>query len=154
VTAIVVCVLLFAVEALVDYFRITRTNSSFSPVIITIVFYILVSAILTVCYVICAVSIMKRISDMGSSKAARMKKMTLRFSLSTAGYIATIILEIVTYIVNGVPWGPQLSYNLLFAAMNWTAMLQIIALKPIGSGRKSSTTGTKTSESSQVLHTI
>jgi hypothetical protein len=141
IVAIVVVVLLFVAEAVIDAVRITQSGSTrFSPIIITVVFYIIISAILTVCYIICAVAIMGRIEDMTQSpkRFSRVRKMTLRFVFSTAGYIVTIIMEIVTATMTGRPWGTIISFNLLFVALNWTATLQIVGLKPLKGARSSS----------------
>lgn len=111
--------------------RITLSNTRFSPVVVTVVFYVLVSVFLFVSYLVCAISIRSRIENMGSGKAKRLNKMTTRFALSAIGYITTIILEIVTAALSSQnAWATQILFNLVFASLNWTAMLQIIGLKP------------------------
>lgn len=141
IAALIICVLLFVVEAIIDYFRITAPSSSFSHIIITIVIYLLVSLALTVCYIICCYSILKRVTKMVSGRAKRVRKMSLRFVMSSTGYILIVLFELLIYGVHTRPWGPQIVYNLLFASLALTTTLQVWALKPINTRKSSHSSG-------------
>lgn len=160
--AIATCVLLFVAEILIDALRVTLSNTRFSPVVITVVFYVVVSIVLVVSYLICAFSIHRRIENMGAGKVERLHQMTIRFALSAGGYLATILLEIITAAFSSKnAWATQILYNLVFAALNWTAMMQIIGLKPLPIG-SANTQNPNTAfsdradlvDSAAVLHTI
>jgi len=135
--AVATCVLLFAAEITIDVLRITLSNTRFSPVVITVVFYVVVQLVLIVSYLACAISIHSRIENMGSGKVERLRHMTIRFAVSSGGYILTVIFDVITAATSSKnAWATQILYNLIFLSLNWTAMMQIIGLQPF-SGKNS-----------------
>lgn len=146
--AIGVVVVLFVAEIIVTTCRIVIVNPVFSPIIVTAVLYIVVAVVLTVAYIICAVAILNKIAGTGPAHA-QVQKMTLRFSISTAGYIGVVLTEIAVYLVTGVPWGPQIAYYLLYAFLNFTATLQVVALRPMDKIKRSFTKGYRSGSASK-----
>lgn len=156
--AISVCVFLFIMEIVAISIRLTSAKTYVAATTVTLVVYTIVTVILTVCYIITAVSILNRIKEMGAAKTKRVRKMTIRFLLSAVTYIIFIIIEIAFGILQGRPWGSVIIYPLLFAALDATTCLQVIGLRPIGARGKStskpSSRSANVSDSEMALNSI
>lgn len=146
--AISACVALFLVEIITTILRSAVPSTTSNATTAAIAIYIAVTAILTVCYIITTIAIMKRINEMSSSRSERVRLMTVRFLLSSVGYIATIVLEICSAILQGDPWGAMVSYPLLFATLNFTTLLQVLGLRPIAPQSAKTATAGRSSNSS------
>ena len=143
--AISVVILLFVMETIVVILRAAVPSTTASATTATIAVYIIVSVTLTACYIVTTIAIMKRITEMSSARSDRVRSMTIRFLLSAVGYISTIIFEICSAILQGNPWGSIISYPLLFAAVNFTSLLQVLGLRPIGPHGRSATRSSNSS---------
>jgi hypothetical protein len=127
-SAFVVIAILFIGEISTDVARLVIGVSSFNPSFISQAFYAVTAAVLTVCYVICAVKILKRLGTINQRKRY-VRNMTLRFVGSTVGYVAFIILIILLIPLISYPWPFKLLLNLMFVAANGSALLQVYSFK-------------------------
>lgn len=128
--AIVVVVTLFAMEIITDILRSAIKNPAIDPVVFSVIYYVIVSIALAVCYIVCVVTISRRVKNIGARKYTEIRKMNLRFALSSAGYISIVILEIGTYFAMHRKWAPQIVWYLLYIAVNFASMMQVLGLKP------------------------
>lgn len=133
--AIGVVVGLFILEAITNPCRVIF--NALAANVVNIVVYFLVGTTLTVCYLSCAVAIIRRIGLSGTTHW-RLRRMTLRFAVSVLGYsifvLASILLGVLGYYV--IP--SQILYFVSFAALNFVAILQVAALSPTSKFRYSS----------------
>jgi hypothetical protein len=80
--------------------------------------------------------------------------MTLRVAISTAGYVIMFVALICQATMAERVWARQLTLNGMFVGVNWASLMQVIALRPIGSqsattsstGKHSGSTGVTRSE--------
>lgn len=139
IVAISVCVFIFIMEIVAIAVRLTSPKAYVAATYVTLIVYTIITIILTVCYIITATSILKRINEMGGAKTKRVRIMTIRFLLSAVTYIIFIIFEIAFGIIQTRPWGSVIIYPLLFVALDATTLLQVLGLRPIGArGRSTS----------------
>lgn len=112
VSACMACVIL------VDY------NGSFSPSYVIQAFYAITAIILIVCYIMCAVSITKRL---GASRTRRLRvfPMMLRFSVSSLGYFVFIICIVLQIQFSTSPWPFRILMNVMFLFTALASLLQI-----------------------------
>lgn len=129
VACFVVIALLFIGEIICDVVRVLLPVARLNPVYFTQAFYVIISLILTVCFIICAVQISARLPRSKTSKTA-IRALTLRFVLSTGGYISFIILTIMLVPWFGEPWGWKIILNLIFLSSNVTGLLQVYSFIP------------------------
>lgn len=148
VICLIVIAILFIGEIASASSRSVTAISSFNPVYVSQAFYVIVAAILTICYVACAIQISRRLSRSSVSKAS-LRALNLRFTISTSGYIAFIILNILLVVYFGAPWGFKIIFNLVFLFSNLTGLLQVYSFVPpqfIKSTKKSAETPSGTAE--------
>ena len=128
--AIVVVITLFAMEIITDILRAAIKDPAIDPVVFSVIYYVIVSIALAVCYIVCVVTISRRVNNIGARKYAEIRKMNLRFALSSIGYISIVLLEIGTYFAMHRKWAPQIVWYLLYIAVNFASMMQVLGLKP------------------------
>lgn len=138
--AIIVVVMLFVMELATILARtfVPPNNRRVDPVIFALILYLGVGLVLAGCYIACCVAITRRIQASGSRRKEQIKKMNIRFTLSSSGYILLVILEILIYALRN-PWQPQILWFALYWTLNWTATLQVIALRPVSPSHSSNT---------------
>lgn len=152
--AILACVVLFVIELVCTILRTVLPQTTYNATTASIAFYIVVTVILTICYIATTVAIMKRINEMSANRSERIRLMTVRFLLSSVGFVATIILEICAAILQGDPWGAIVSYPLLFAALNFTTLLQVLGLRPIAPHGRSVNTANRSSNGGPISDSV
>lgn len=128
--AIVVVITLFAMEIITDILRSTIKHKAVDPVVFSVVYYVIVSIALAVCYIMCVATISRRVANIGARKYTQIRRMNLRFALSSVGYISIVLLEIGTYFAMHRGWAPQIVWYLLYIAVNFASMMQVLGLKP------------------------
>lgn len=128
--AVVVVITLFLMEIITDVLRVAIERPAIDPVVFSVVYYVIVSIALAVCYITCAVAISRRVKTLSARKYSKIRKMNLRFTLSSAGYIAIVLFEIGTYLSMHRYWAPQIIWYLLYISVNFTSMMQVLGLKP------------------------
>lgn len=144
---------LFAIEIATLISRTVIHHPRINPLVFSLIYYVIVSTILTIAYIVCYIAILRRINDLGSRKYSSIRKMNLRFTLSAAGYIALIIFELLFYDAANRSFGAMIIFFLLYASINWTSLFQVIALQPVSSVHSSSSKSRFTSgSSSQKAH--
>jgi hypothetical protein len=130
-SALVIIALLFIGEIVTSTSVLTvAIKGSFSPVYVSQAFYVLVAIVLTICYFVCAYQITKRLNAGGGKRKRFIRALTLRFLVSTAGYIMFIILVILFIPYFGNPWGFKIICNLMFFSANLTGIIQVYAFHP------------------------
>lgn len=129
-TAIVAVVLLFAMEIVMDVLRISFRHSRVNPVIFSAIYYFIVSITLAVCYITCAIAIARRVKSIGGKKYSAIRRMNLRFALSSIGYVLMVLLEIGVFLTAHRPWSSQIFFYLLYICYNFTSMMIILGLQP------------------------
>jgi hypothetical protein len=130
-SAIGLCVLLFIAEIITDSTRVVLPVTSFNPAYVSQGLYVLTSAILTVCYIVCAVKIRNKLAEL-SGRRRKIRNMTIRFVGSTAGYIAFCIFIIALIPLINQPWPFKLLLNGTVLAGNWWSLLQVYSFKATG----------------------
>jgi len=130
-SAVVVIVILFLGEIITSAIRstipITGTNISSY---ISQVFYVIVAAVLTVAYAVCAYQTYRRLAAFGEASSRPIRNLSLRILLSTIGYLLFIVLVILLVPFYGSPWGWKLILNTMFFAENLTGILQVYSFIP------------------------
>lgn len=126
ITAIIV---LFVCEIATSATRTAVVHTAFNPIYFSQALYVIVSAALTIAYIVCAVQIYRRLSASNAPKRS-LRNLTLRFMLSTGGYIMFIILVILLIPYLGYPWGWKILLNLMFLSSNFTGLLQVYSFVP------------------------
>lgn len=128
--AIIVCVILFVAEITTGIVRtFLPVTSSFNPSFVSQALYVIVSLILTVSYVYCAIKIQKKTSDL-SNRKRKIRNMTFRFAGSTGGYVAFCILVILLIPFISNPWGFKILMNMILFSSNWWSLLQVYSFVP------------------------
>lgn len=135
-------------EAVAIIVRLTSPKTYTIATYITLIIYTIVTIVLTVCYILTATAILKRLREMGISKTKRVRTMSLRFLLSAVTYIIFIILEICYGALQSRPWGVVITYPLLFAALDATTLLQVVGLRPIAARSRSVTKSSRSTHTS------
>ena len=149
-SAITVVVLLFLFEIATSTARGILPIASLNPVYFSQALYVIVAAGLTVSYTICAIQIRNRLSASNAPRRS-IRNLTLRFLMSTSGYIMFVILVILLIPYLGEPWGWKIILNLTFLAADITALLQVYSfIPPKGVSSHSKVGGAPTSSSSLV----
>jgi hypothetical protein len=129
IAAYVVIGVLFVGELVCTAAREALPISAFNPAYVSQAFYVIVAAFLTVSYIICAYQISQRLKSAKASKRS-IRSLTLRFTLSTSGYILFIILTILLIPFFGEPWGFKLILNFVFLSANISGFLQVWGFIP------------------------
>lgn len=134
---------LFAAEISCTAALITIPVSNFNPAYITQVINLIVAIVLTVCYIMCAKKIAERLKEYTTpshkkSSKKQVRAMTIRFTASTAGYIAFVILMILTIPYVETPWPYKIIMHLLYLSVNLASILQVWTFKPPKRRSKSS----------------
>jgi hypothetical protein len=130
-SAAVVIVLLFIGEFSTSSIRATtNTKGRFSPAYISQAFYIIVAVALIVCYLVCAYKITKKLQLYNKTRKRFVRDMTLRFGVSTAGYVMFVVFVIASIPLIVMPWGYKVVLNLITFAANFAAILQVYGLAP------------------------
>lgn len=144
-SAITAVVVLFICELVTSTTRVTlRVAERFNPAYFSQALYVIVAIALTISYIACAVQIHRRVKNASSSPPRKfLRNLTLRFTLSTAGYILLVSVIISSIWAIGYPWGWKICFNLLFLAANITGSLQIYSFVP-PRGKRSSNSGGST----------
>lgn len=125
ILSIGICILLFVAEIVCDIVRIlVPVTGWFNPSYIAQALYVITAIVLTVCYIICAYKIQKKIGNL-TGKKRKLRNMTLRFAGSTAGYISFSILTILLIPFIGTPWGFKIILNLIILVSNSWCLLQV-----------------------------
>lgn len=133
--AAVTIFVLFAAEISCTAALITVPVSSFNPAYVTEVINVIVAITLTVCYVMCAVKIAKRLgegsktSKSTSSKKRNVRSMAWRFAASTSGYIVFVILMFLEIPYVEKPWPFKIILHLIYLAVNFSSLLQVWSFK-------------------------
>jgi len=135
--AIAAVACLFIVEIATSLARGLVLYPTVNPIIFAFIFYFIVLLILIISYIVCCVAIVRRLSGTGSRRYSEIRIMNLRFTLSAGGYIATIIMEVLSFILIHRPWATPITWYILYFTFNWTATLQVIALRPAKTAKTS-----------------
>jgi hypothetical protein len=147
-TAFIVIGVLFVLEIICSSLRAFGQNLPLGSTIaqISAVVYCIVALTLTVCYLVCAVGIFKKLKQMpgASTKRHPNSLLALRVAMSSAGYLMFVGATVGFAIAFRAPWGRQITMNLAFIGHNFAATMQIVATRP--HGRK----GVVSSSSSQM----
>lgn len=126
--AIGAVLLLFVIEgmslALRVGFRRTFEHSAFIFFI-----YVILSLILSGCYLICMVEILRRVSKL--KKRDQWQIVTFRFAITSLGYLLLLLAEIIYFVWLENPWGTKIALNLFYIALNWIATGTVVSLKPV-----------------------
>lgn len=128
-SAMAVIAILFLCEIATSAARAPLAITGFKLVYFSQTLYVLVAAALTISYTICAIQIRNRLAASRVTKRA-IRKMTIRFLLSTGGYIMFIVLIILLVPYMTKPWGWKILFNLIFLSSNGTALLQVYSFVP------------------------
>lgn len=138
-TAIIVCAALFVGEIACYILRILVASSkmAISPNTVAAIFYLVVSLIVTGCYIACAISILRRIGR-ASAKHNVIRRMTVRFVASTTGYIILLFVDFYSIFRLNWAWSFKIVFNMVFLCFNIAALLQVMGFKPIESSRSRS----------------
>jgi hypothetical protein len=126
----VVCVL-FIGEIVTSTVRTTiRGGGQFNPVYLTQGFYVIVAVVLIVCYLICAYKITQRMKSFHHGKKNFVRDMSIRFALSSAGYILFVITMVASIPLLTQPWPFKVVVNVICLSANVAAVLQVYSLRP------------------------
>jgi len=128
-SALLVIAILFVCEIITSATRTALPITSFNPVYFSQALYVIVAAALTVSYIICAVQIRNRVASTNAPKRS-LRNLTIRFTISTVGYVMFIVLIILSIPYMGKPWGWKILFNLIFFSVNITGLLQIYSFVP------------------------
>jgi hypothetical protein len=128
-SAFAVIAMLFVLEIACTTARLLVPVTSFNPGYLVQVFYVLVAIVLTVCYLVCAIQLARRLQAI-SKRKVYIRQMALRFSISTSGYILIIITIALSLAFISNPWGRKILSNGLFLGANLTALLQVYSFRP------------------------
>lgn len=134
--AIVVIVLLLLIELLCIIFQ-NVFHTSDSQILVddaTAIIYTIVAFVIAVCYVVASLQVIIRVRAFApnniSSKDDPVRVMTLRTGLSVIGYIITISSTIAFAVGSDSPWGRLIPLNTGFVGVNFTSIMQVIAIRP------------------------
>lgn len=140
VSCFIAIFILFAGEIISNTIRSLYPVTAFNPVYICEAFYVIVALVLTVCYLLCARQISQRLKRSRASKT-HIRWLSIRFAMSTGGYIVFIILVIFLIPFFGTPWGWKIIFNLVYVCSNTTALIQVWAFVPPAYTKSSKSTG-------------
>jgi hypothetical protein len=129
---------LFIIEIICDVLRVTLKRLGFSPIIISIILYVIVAVTLIACYVSCAIAIGRRISGSMGKRRAKVWAMSLRIVISSSGYLIMVISIIIFAIVQQRVYGRGASLSAVFIGINLAGLMQVLALRPIKMDRSHS----------------
>jgi hypothetical protein len=130
-SAIVVIVILFVGEFSTSITRaLVPVRGSFSPIYLAQAFYVITATTLIVCYLICAYKITQKLKSFNRGRKSFVRKMTLRFALSTSGYVLFIVVGIISIPLLTRPWPFKVLLNLLAFSCNLAGILQVYGLSP------------------------
>lgn len=132
--AIIVIVILFVLEFTCSTLRSAGGAWGLSQYVsqASSLMYCLVAIVLTICYLMCAVAVWKRLRSMSAVSVRRqtMRILALRVTLSVLGYIVFVISSIVFVIYYRRPGARGIILSISYAAFNWSATMQVAATKP------------------------
>lgn len=140
VSCFIAIAILFIGEIVCSTLRSVYPITTFNPVYVSEAFYVIVCITLTVCYLLCAYQIAQRLKR---SRAAKhhVRWLSLRFALSTGGYIVFVIGVICLIPLFGNPWAFKIIFNLLYLCSNVTGLIQVWSFLPPAYVKSSKSTG-------------
>jgi hypothetical protein len=133
------------VEIVCSALRVTvQGKVPVSPNYISTAIYFIISCTLTVCYIMTAIAVARRLRQMENATARRgLINMSIRVATSSIGYITFSGSMIAFILVASRLWGLPLVMNAAFLGENFAALMQVIALRPIAKRISTSSNATK-----------
>lgn len=130
-SAIAVIILLFVAELTTAIVRWKiASKSSFNPTWISQALYGITAIVLTICYIICAVKIREKLTEIGGQKKQKIRNMTLRVAGSTFGYLIFTCFLIGLIPALNYPWAFKCLLNGVAISSNFWATLQVYSFQP------------------------
>lgn len=129
--AFVVVALLFIGEITCTTLRCTvLAAASFNPAYIAEAFYALVALVLTIAYIYCAATIISKLKEASTKRQQHLRSVTLRFAISTSGYLLFVLTLVLSLVFSRTPWGWKCLMNILVLAINISSIIQIGSFAP------------------------
>lgn len=131
IPAIITVVILFIIEIICDVLRIAGKGIRLNPIYISAAICAIISIILIVCYVSCAIGIATKLSGKMGNRRNQVWTMSIRIAISSLGYTIVVVSMICLGVFLQRVWGRPMTFNAIFVGLNLSSIMQVIALQPI-----------------------